>query len=142
MFARGLDLLEILHAGGVVAVGGILGEDFAVADDGVERRTQLVAHVGEERRFRARGRFRLRACLDRLIARRLNVAGIVAKHDQRPAHVAQLIRPGCGDRRREVAACDRKHAGGQRVEPRHDVTVHEQRHDEARQRQRGDCDQH
>ena len=35
----------------VVLVGGVLLEDLAVADDGIERRAQLVAHVGEEAGF-------------------------------------------------------------------------------------------
>ena len=41
----------------VALVGGVLLQDFAVADDGVQRRTQLVAHVGEEVRFGLVGYF-------------------------------------------------------------------------------------
>ena len=57
MLARRLDLLEIAHAGLVGAIGRVLEQNFAVADDGVERRAQLVAHIGEERRLDPAGRF-------------------------------------------------------------------------------------
>ena len=46
-----LDPLQVFDRLLVVLVGGILLEDLAVADDRIERRAQLVAHVGEEARF-------------------------------------------------------------------------------------------
>ena len=59
-----LDLLRGRRCSRVVAaVGGVFEQDFAVADDGVERRAQLVAHIGEERRLGARRRLRVGARL-------------------------------------------------------------------------------
>ena len=43
-----VDLLEVGDGVGLVLVGGLLLEQLAVADDGVEGRAQLVAHVGQE----------------------------------------------------------------------------------------------
>src|SRR5205823_13543979 len=61
--AGALDLLQVADAV-LVALGfGVLLEKLAVADDRIERRAQLVAHVGEE------GRFGTAHCL-RLVARR------------------------------------------------------------------------
>ena len=50
-----LDLLEIGHERLVAGIARVLGKHLAVADDRVERRTQLVAHVGEERALGAVG---------------------------------------------------------------------------------------
>src|SRR3989475_12665303 len=51
MPAGAFDLLQVFDWFLVALVGGILLQDFAVADDRVERRAQLVRHVGEEARF-------------------------------------------------------------------------------------------
>ena len=49
--AGAFDLLEVLDRLGVALVLGVLPQNLAVADDRVERRPQLVAHVGEEARL-------------------------------------------------------------------------------------------
>jgi hypothetical protein len=49
--ASALDPLQVVDRRCVTLVDGILLQDFAVADDRVQRRTQLVRHVGEEVRF-------------------------------------------------------------------------------------------
>ena len=49
--AGAFDLLEIADEIVLSEIGGVFLEDFAVADDGVERRAQLMAHIGEELRF-------------------------------------------------------------------------------------------
>ena len=49
--AGAFDLLQVVDRRLVVLVGGVLLQDLAVADDRVERRAQLVGHVGEEARF-------------------------------------------------------------------------------------------
>jgi len=48
VFPRAIDLVQVLDVFLLVLVLQILGEHLAVADDRVERCTQLVAHVGEE----------------------------------------------------------------------------------------------
>ena len=48
MPARAFDLLEIGNQTFLSKVCDLFLENFAVADDGVERRAQLVAHIGEE----------------------------------------------------------------------------------------------
>ena len=59
VLARGVDLLEV---GGEVLLAQVFGlflQHLAVADDGVQRRAQLVAHVGQELALGAVGGFRL-----------------------------------------------------------------------------------
>ena len=46
--AAHVDLLEILGEGRLAQLRGFLLEHLAVADDGIERRAQLVRHAGEE----------------------------------------------------------------------------------------------
>ena len=53
MFAGGFDLREVADEAGQREVFGLLAHQFAVADDGVERRAQFVAHVGQELALRA-----------------------------------------------------------------------------------------
>ena len=72
------------------------------------------------------------AGLDGLIPGGLNVACIVAEHEQGAAHLAELVRSGGGDRHREIASGKAKHAFGQRIEPRYDVAMHEQPDDQTR----------
>ena len=55
--AGAFDLLQVFDRRLVVLVGGVLLQNFAVADDRVERRAQLVRHVGEEARFGLVGDF-------------------------------------------------------------------------------------
>ena len=88
MAAGGFDLFQVGDAGRVIAIGRLLDQDLAVADDGVERRAQLVAHVGEECRFGARGGLRLLARTIGLRMRNPDLARVVAEHQQRAAHVA------------------------------------------------------
>ena len=57
--AGAFDLLQVADRLFVVPVGGILLQNFAVADDRIERRAQLMRHVGEEARFGAAHRFGL-----------------------------------------------------------------------------------
>ena len=78
----------------VAAVLRVLEQDFAVADDGVERRAQLVAHIGEEGRFGARGGLRLWRGFLGFLARLADLARIVAEHRERPAHVAEFVVTG------------------------------------------------
>ena len=108
-----LDFLEVGDARLVSPIGGIFDQNLAVADDGVQRSAQFVAHIGQERRFGARSGFRLGAALLGLFARRADFAGIFAEHRQRAAHVAEFIRAGRWNRRRQVALSDRQHAAGQ-----------------------------
>ena len=49
--AAHVDLLEVLGERRFAQLRGLLLEHLAVADDGVERRAQLVRHVGEEARL-------------------------------------------------------------------------------------------
>ena len=51
------DAIEVLHGGRVVFVLGVLFQHFRIADDGVERCAQFVAHVGQELRFGEIGAF-------------------------------------------------------------------------------------
>ena len=51
MAAGALDLLEIGNEIVLSEIDRVFLQDFAVADDGVERRAQLVAHIGEELRL-------------------------------------------------------------------------------------------
>ncbi len=67
MPAGALDLLEVGHQLLLTGHGCVLLEDFAVADDGVERRAQLMAHIGEELRLGAIGRLRPIACHRNLV---------------------------------------------------------------------------
>ena len=46
-----VDLLEVGHEAGLAQVFQLLLEHLGVADDGVERRAQLVGHVGQELRL-------------------------------------------------------------------------------------------
>ncbi len=69
MLAGGLDLDEVRLARLVAAILRVLAQNFAVADDGVERRAQLVAHIGEEGRLGAGGRFGLMARFFGFLAR-------------------------------------------------------------------------
>ena len=52
---RAVDLLEVRYHGGGPNFRGFLFHHLAVADDGVERGAQLVAHVRQELRLRAVG---------------------------------------------------------------------------------------
>ncbi len=57
MLAGRSDAREILHAAMFAGILGILAQHLAVADDGVERRTQLVTHVCQECALGAAGFF-------------------------------------------------------------------------------------
>ena len=46
-----LDLLQVGNERFLSEIGDVFLENFAVADDGIERRAQLVAHIGEELRL-------------------------------------------------------------------------------------------
>ena len=64
--ARIVDALQIRDKAGLVCFFRLFHQDFAVADDGVERGAQFVAHVGQEGAFGAvgcLGRFPRRLCL-------------------------------------------------------------------------------
>jgi hypothetical protein len=61
VLAGGIDLLEVVGELLGAEVGGVLLQHLAVADDGVERRAQLVRHVGEELRLVAVGDLELAA---------------------------------------------------------------------------------
>ena len=117
----------------------VFDQDFAVADDGVQRGAQFVAHVGEERRLGAGGGLRLGPALLGLLARRADLAGILAEHRERAAHVAEFVRTGSGNRRRQVALRDRQHAARELGQSPHDVVQHElpdhqDRQEQARER--------
>src|SRR5258708_30777013 len=62
-------------------IGGFLLQDFAIADDGVERRTQLMAHIGEELTFRSVRDFRLLARLLQFDVSRLEFGDIAIDGD-------------------------------------------------------------
>ena len=141
VLAGSLDLLQIADGHIVAAIGGVLDQDLAVADDGVERRAQLVAHIGEESRLRARGGLGFGAGLLRLVLGGADVAGIVAEYGERPAHVPELVAVGRGKRGRQVAAGDRQHGGREIGQPPHDVAQHEQPDDQTGQDETGGCDQ-
>ena len=49
--AGAFDLLQVVDRPFVALVGGVLLQDFAVADDRIQRRAQLMRHIGEEARF-------------------------------------------------------------------------------------------
>ena len=51
MLGGGEDAIEILHCSCIAIVLGVFLQHFRVADDGVQRRTQFVAHIGQELRF-------------------------------------------------------------------------------------------
>src|SRR5512144_214004 len=137
VLAGSLDLLQIADGHIVAAIGRVLDQDLAVADDGVERRAQLVAHIGEESRLRARGGLGFGARLLRLVPGGADVAGIVAEYGERPAHVPELVAVGRGKRRRQVAAGDRQHGGREIGQPPHDVAHHEQPDDQTGQDEAG-----
>ena len=59
MLAGAVDLLEVGHELGLAELLGLLLQHLAVADDRVERRAQLVAHVGEEGALRLVGLYGL-----------------------------------------------------------------------------------
>ena len=61
MLASRVDLLEVVGELLGAEVGGVLLEHLAVADDRVERRAQLVGHVGQELGLVAVGRLELAA---------------------------------------------------------------------------------
>src|SRR5437899_4238334 len=61
MLASRVDLLEVVRELLGAEVGGVLLEHLAVADDGVERRAQLVGHVRQELRLVAVGGLELAA---------------------------------------------------------------------------------
>src|SRR6185369_8942394 len=48
MDAGGVDFFKIIDAIGVVPLFGLLLEKLAVAEDGAERRAQLVAHISQK----------------------------------------------------------------------------------------------
>ena len=58
MFARRLDLPEILHAIRLPQFSRFLFQHFAVSDDGIERCPQFVAHVRQECALRPAGLLR------------------------------------------------------------------------------------
>ena len=62
-----------------------------------------------------------------------DVAGIVAEHRERPAHVAELVAAGRRNRGRQLAARDRQHAGRELGQPPHDIAQHEQPDDQTGQ---------
>ncbi len=51
MLAGAVDALERLGEAGELRAFGLLAQHLGQADDGVERRAQLVAHIGEELRL-------------------------------------------------------------------------------------------
>ena len=51
MLARAVHALERLGEAGELRTFGLLAQHLGQADDGVERRAQLVAHIGEELRL-------------------------------------------------------------------------------------------
>ena len=51
MLAGAVDALERLGEAGELRALGLLAQHLGQADDGVERRAQLVAHIGEELRL-------------------------------------------------------------------------------------------
>ena len=61
MAAGAFDLLEVGNETFLAEIGRLFLQDLAVADDGVERRAQLVAHIGEELRLVLAGDFEFAA---------------------------------------------------------------------------------
>ena len=59
MIARGLDVADIFVLLAVEVAEIACGEHLGKADDGVERRAQFMAHVGDEIRLRLGGEFGL-----------------------------------------------------------------------------------
>ena len=141
VLAGPLDLLQIADGRIVAAIGRVLDQNFAVADDGVERRAQLVAHIGEESGLRPRGGLGLGARLLRFVLGGANFSGIVAEHGERPAHVAELVGARRRNRRRQLAPGDGQHAGRQIGQPAHDIAQHEQPDDQAGQNEAHGRDQ-
>jgi hypothetical protein len=57
VLGRGEDAVEILHRCGVAAIFGVFLQHLRIADDGVERGAQFVAHIGQELRLGEIGAF-------------------------------------------------------------------------------------
>src|SRR6185437_11291937 len=89
----------------VVADGAeaFVNHHFGKADDGVERRADLVADLGEEFRLRGRGLLRLLARVDEVFFRTLP-GGDVTQH--RAVFLAALNAADGDEQRREPAAAD------------------------------------
>ena len=129
-------------AGLVAAVGRVFDQDFAVADDGVERRAQLVAHVGEERRLGARRRLGLGPARLGLLLGGADLAGILAEHRQACGSCRRVRRA----RRRESAPTARRWRSpaccrDSSVNRADHVAQHEQPDDQDRQDQARERDQ-
>ena len=135
MLAGALDLDEVGLARGVAAIGGVFVQDFAVADDRVERCAQFMAHIGEKCRFGARRGFGEQTRLLRLILGHADFARIVAEHRKRAAHVAELVRGALRNARVERAARHGDHAARQLAQPRDDITDDKEPNDKDRRHQ-------
>ena len=106
VLARTLDLLEIGNDRFLSEIGHVFLKNFAVADDGVERRAQLVAHIGEELRL--------------VLARQLELPALVLDFMEQPRilnrqhrlrgksfdHIDDILREGAGAFRRTTSIPD------------------------------------
>jgi hypothetical protein len=84
MVSRLEDVLEILGLLLVDVAEHLLGQDLREPDDGVERRAQLVRHVGEKLRLVAVGRLELRVEPAQLVAVWLRFAARVPSSSRLP----------------------------------------------------------
>ena len=132
MSRRRQDVVEVLLLLRVQVAEHALAQDLGKADDGVERRPQLVRHAREERRL--------------VLARRLELAveaiELVAHPVDVPGQGAQLVAVGDVDVPREVARRDRGQLG---VDPPdgsdHRPGEHETEQQRERDRRRRDGDE-
>jgi hypothetical protein len=122
------DLLQITDVC-AAAVGCVLDQDFAVADDRIERRAQLVAHIGEEGRL-VRDAASASAAPSPLHRGPREFRGVVAEHGERPACSPSSSGPTAGSEC-EFATGDGEHAGGELGQPPCDVAEDEQPDDQS-----------
>ena len=131
VLARGVDLAEVGDEAGLPEVLRLLLQHLGVADDGVERRAQLVGHAGEELRLVAVGHLelaeearvldgqrRLRGeGAEQVDGLRREVAGGVPAHDE-AAHQVSFAQHGHREQRPHPGLDQGARAPGSRRRPR------------------------
>jgi hypothetical protein len=88
-----MDQLGIVDVARADRTKNLMGHDFGKSEDGVERRPELVAHIGEKARFRAARVLGKIACLNQITLVRLAFRD-VAGHGDDIAH--RIARPAGG----------------------------------------------
>ena len=78
-----LDALEIRHHPGLAGILHLFLQNLRIADDRVQRRAQLMAHIGQKLRLGLVGALRLVAGFRHLRFHRLAVGDVIAPDDQR-----------------------------------------------------------